>query len=150
MFCYYSIPHDTSVGYDGNNVFLIKGKHTDKESNKLLTSTELIIQKQYSSYLVSEKKQDASVLRAPKKRMLRVLISDYCNLKCEYCKVQPNIKYEKKSANYDKIKNQIEAFLDDSFEYPVSFNGKMRFKLSLSKSLTPKEVEAAVLADPNT
>ena len=39
---------------------------------------------------------------------------------------------------------------EDSFEYPVSFNGKMRFKLSLSKSLTPKEVEAAVLADPNT
>ena len=26
----------------------------------------------------------------------------------------------------------------------------MRFKINLSKSLSPKEVEAAVLADPNT
>lgn len=39
---------------------------------------------------------------------------------------------------------------EDTFEYPVSFNGKTRFKITLSKSLTPKEVEAAVLADPNT
>lgn len=40
--------------------------------------------------------------------------------------------------------------IEDTFEYPVSFNGKMRFKLPLSKSLTPKEVEAAVLANENT
>ena len=38
--------------------------------------------------------------------------------------------------------------VEDSFEYPVSFNGKMRFKKELSLSLSPKEVEAAVLADP--
>ena len=37
-----------------------------------------------------------------------------------------------------------------SVEYPVSFNGKVRFKKNLSASLTPKEVEAAVLADPTT
>ncbi|MCL1667857.1 leucine--tRNA ligase [Elizabethkingia ursingii] len=33
----------------------------------------------------------------------------------------------------------------DEIEYPVSFNGKMRFKASLSANLTPKEVEEAVL-----
>lgn len=33
----------------------------------------------------------------------------------------------------------------DEIEYPVSFNGKMRFKAALSASLTPKEVEEAVL-----
>ena len=38
--------------------------------------------------------------------------------------------------------------VEDSFEYPVSFNGKMRFKKELSLSLSLKEVEAAVLADP--
>ena len=37
-----------------------------------------------------------------------------------------------------------------SVEYPVSFNGKVRFKKNLPASLTPKEVEAAVLADPTT
>ncbi|MDX8566987.1 leucine--tRNA ligase [Elizabethkingia sp. HX XZB] len=33
----------------------------------------------------------------------------------------------------------------DEIEYPVSFNGKMRFKAALSANLTPKEVEEAVL-----
>ena len=39
---------------------------------------------------------------------------------------------------------------EDNVEYPVSFNGKVRFKKNLPASLTPKEVEAAVLADPTT
>ena len=39
-----------------------------------------------------------------------------------------------------------EAYLKDSeFEYPVSFNGKMRFKLSLSADLSKEEIEKAVL-----
>lgn len=42
-----------------------------------------------------------------------------------------------------------EAFLvEDNFTYPVSFNGKTRFMLSLPTTLTPQEVEAAVLAAP--
>ena len=43
------------------------------------------------------------------------------------------------------------AFLQEStFDYPVSFNGKMRFKLSLDLSLTATEVEAVVLSKPET
>ena len=39
-----------------------------------------------------------------------------------------------------------EVWLKDSeFDYPVSFNGKMRFKISLSTELTIDEVEKAVL-----
>lgn len=42
-----------------------------------------------------------------------------------------------------------EAFLvEDSHEYPVSINGKMRAKVSLSLSLSVAEVEKAALADP--
>lgn len=37
-----------------------------------------------------------------------------------------------------------EYTVEDMFEYPVSFNGKLRFKLTLSKSLNAKEVEEAV------
>ncbi len=43
-------------------------------------------------------------------------------------------------------KHEEKYLIDDSFEYPVSFNGKMRFKLELSTELGPTEVEAAVLA----
>ena len=42
-----------------------------------------------------------------------------------------------------------EAYLvEDNFTYPVSFNGKTRFMLSLPAMLTPQEVEAAVLSAP--
>ncbi len=40
-----------------------------------------------------------------------------------------------------------EAFLVEStFDYPVSFNGKMRFKVNLSLSMSPKEIEDHVLS----
>ena len=38
-------------------------------------------------------------------------------------------------------------FREDTFEYPVSFNGKLRFKTELSLSLEKEEIEAAVLND---
>lgn len=42
-----------------------------------------------------------------------------------------------------------ESYLvEDSFTYPVSFNGKTRFTLDLPASLTAQEIEAAALASP--
>jgi leucyl-tRNA synthetase len=41
-----------------------------------------------------------------------------------------------------------EAFLiEDSFEYPISFNGKLRFKLSFPTDTPVADIEKAVLAD---
>jgi leucyl-tRNA synthetase, eubacterial and mitochondrial family len=55
------------------------------------------------------------------------------------------------SITYAKFPEYVEAYtVEDSVEYPVSFNGKMRFKISLPKSMAPKDVEAAVLADANS
>ncbi|MBQ6870957.1 MAG: leucine--tRNA ligase [Bacteroidales bacterium] len=55
------------------------------------------------------------------------------------------------SISYAKFPEYIEAYtIENSFEYPVSFNGKMRFKLELSRSLSPKEVEEIVRANENT
>ena len=46
-----------------------------------------------------------------------------------------------------KTTNVALKYLKESdFEYPVSFNGKMRFKLPLAATLSAKEVEEAVLA----
>jgi leucyl-tRNA synthetase len=36
--------------------------------------------------------------------------------------------------------------MESAYEYPVSFNGKMRFKVNLSLSMTSKEIEEHVLA----
>jgi leucyl-tRNA synthetase len=44
-----------------------------------------------------------------------------------------------------------EAFLvDDNVNYPVSFNGKVKFTLELAATLTPQEVEAIVRANEQT
>ncbi|MFN4298230.1 MAG: leucine--tRNA ligase [Thermaurantimonas sp.] len=43
-----------------------------------------------------------------------------------------------------------EILVEDAFEYPVSFNGKTRFNIVLSKSLSTKEIEEAVLTEPKT
>jgi len=43
-----------------------------------------------------------------------------------------------------------EYLVESSKEYPVSFNGKMRFKIELPMDLTVAEIEAAVMADART
>ncbi len=43
-------------------------------------------------------------------------------------------------------KHDEEYLTDDTFEYPVSFNGKMRFKVEVPADLSPAEIEAEVLA----
>lgn len=40
--------------------------------------------------------------------------------------------------------------VEDEIQYPVSFNGKMRFKLALPADMNPKQVEEAVMAEPKT
>ncbi|WP_251623493.1 leucine--tRNA ligase [Odoribacter lunatus] len=39
---------------------------------------------------------------------------------------------------------------EDSFDYPVSFNGKVRFKLNMPLSATNAEIEATITAAPET
>ncbi len=41
-------------------------------------------------------------------------------------------------------------FVESTYEYPISFNGKMRFKIPLSLSLTKEEVEKEVLKNKKT
>ncbi len=43
-----------------------------------------------------------------------------------------------------------EYLVENTFEYPISFNGKMRFKLTLPLDLTPSEIEQAVLQAPES
>ncbi len=44
-----------------------------------------------------------------------------------------------------------EKFLaEEAFDYPISFNGKVRFKLSISLSASPADIESLVKAAPET
>jgi leucyl-tRNA synthetase len=55
------------------------------------------------------------------------------------------------SLSYAKFPEFNESYLvEANTSYPVSFNGKMRFKIELPTTLNPKEVEAEVLAYEQT
>jgi len=43
-----------------------------------------------------------------------------------------------------------EYTIENTFNYPVSFNGKMRFQLELSLNLSVPEIEQALLKTPET
>ena len=63
---------------------------------------------------------------------------------------------EKIPASYKSINTAIwpefkaEYLVDDAFAYPVSFNGKMKFKLELPLTLDIQEVEAAAMSHADT
>lgn len=93
--------------------------------------------------LTTEKSSNAQVLEG-----LLVLTSPYA----------PHFAEElwKKLGHSDSITREAWPTYDEkhleeaNFEYPVSFNGKTRFKLSLSVEMGAKEVEAAVMALADT
>ncbi len=62
-----------------------------------------------------------------------------------------NMLGNKMSLAYEPFPEFNEEYLkEDNFEYPVSFNGKMRFNLSLPVSLSKEEIIKTVMADERT
>jgi len=58
---------------------------------------------------------------------------------------------EKESISYATFPTfNPEYLVESSFEYPVSFNGKMRFKLELPLALGVPEIEKEVMAHEST
>lgn len=76
---------------------------------------------------------------------LAVLISPYAPHICEELW---SLLGNAESIDFAPFPALNEAYLvEDEIEYPVSFNGKMRFKLSLSAELSKEEIEEIVMKD---
>ncbi|SDE66636.1 leucine--tRNA ligase [Riemerella columbipharyngis] len=76
---------------------------------------------------------------------LAVIISPYAPHICEELW---HLSGHKTSVEYEPFPMLDESYLvEDEIEYPVSFNGKMRFKLPLSASLSKEEIEEIALKD---
>jgi leucyl-tRNA synthetase len=58
---------------------------------------------------------------------------------------EPGSLYE---ASYPEF--NPDYLIESDYEYPVSFNGKMRFKVTLPMALTIEEIQAAILSQPET
>ncbi len=57
----------------------------------------------------------------------------------------------KESISYTRFPEFNEEFVrENTFNYPVSFNGKLRFQLELPNGISAQEAEAAVLAAPES
>ena len=77
--------------------------------------------------------------------LLAVLISPYAPHVCEELW---SLLGNAESIDFAPFPALNEAYLvEDEIEYPVSFNGKMRFKLSLSAELSKEEIEEIVMKD---
>jgi len=79
---------------------------------------------------------------------LAVIISPYAPHICEEVW---NLLGHQSSIEFEKFPVLNEEYLvEDEIEYPVSFNGKMKFKLALPATLSPKEIEDLVMAEEKT
>lgn len=76
---------------------------------------------------------------------LAVIISPYAPHICEELW---NLLGHNESIEFEKFPELDESnLIEDEIQYPVSFNGKVRFKISLAATLLPKEVEDIVMID---
>ena len=51
---------------------------------------------------------------------------------------------------FSSFPDYIESYLQDNTKiYPVSINGKLKYKIELSTDLTKQEIEKAILSDEN-
>lgn len=141
--------------HDADNNFVVTEGEADKKALKTLHKTIKKIQEDLERFsfntavsnfmiatneLTEQKCNNKAVLSE-----LLILVSSYA----------PHIAEElwAKLGNTESItKASFPTFnptflVEANFEYPVSFNGKMRFKLSLPTEMSKEDVEAAVLAD---
>jgi leucyl-tRNA synthetase len=76
---------------------------------------------------------------------LAVIISPYAPHICEELW---SLLGHNESIEFEKFPELDESYLiEDEIQYPVSFNGKVKFKISLAATLSPKEVEDIIMID---
>jgi leucyl-tRNA synthetase len=79
---------------------------------------------------------------------LTILLSPYAPHIAEELWSKLNMDGSVSSQNFPTVDERY--LVEDSFSYPVSFNGKMRFKIDLPVSLSNQEIEAEVMAHDKT
>ena len=117
---------------------LIKKFETDIQSFSFNTSV--------SSFMIAV--NDLQKLKCNKRAILEplaIIISPYAPHICE--ELWKVLGHEN-SVEFQKFPELVESYLvEDEIEYPISINGKMKFKLLLSANLSIEEVEKCALED---
>lgn len=120
---------------------LIKKVNYDLENFSFNTSV--------SSFMIAV--NDLQKLKCNKRAILEplaVLVSPYAPHICEELW---QVLGHRESIEFVPFPELNEAYLvEDEIEYPVSFNGKMRFKISLTADLNPQQIEEIIMKDERT
>ena len=140
--------------FDGDTFSVSEGEPTKEELKILHTLIKKVIydienfsfNTSVSQFMIAV--NELQKLKCNKKAILEplaVLISPYAPHVCEELW---SLLGNAGSIDFAPFPALNEAYLvEDEIEYPVSFNGKMRFKLSLSAELSKEEIEEIVMKD---
>ena len=141
-----------------NETFLVSDQTPGKESLKVLHKTIKKVEEDIKDFsfntsvstfmiavneLSSQKCNSREVLES-----LVILISPYAPHIAE--ELWQKLGYKESVSNAPFPKFDVINLVEDNKEYPISFNGKMRFTLELPLDLSKEEIESAVMAHEKT
>jgi len=143
--------------YNNENTFLVSDEEPGEEENKILHKTikkigedieRFSFNTSVSAFMICV--NSLTEIKCNKRKILEkllVILSPFAPHICEELWEQLGNNSSISSAKFPEYN---ETFLEESsFNYPVSFNGKLRFKIDLSLDMSTEEIEKAVLSDIN-
>lgn len=143
--------------FDGDNINISEEEPSKEEYKILHTLIKKVVydiehfsfNTSVSSFMIAI--NDLQKLKCNKRAILEplaIIISPYAPHICEELW---QILGHSSSIEHVKFPELNEKYLiEDEIEYPVSFNGKMRFKISLSSNLTAPQIEEIIMRDERT
>ena len=94
---------------------------------------------------------ELSALKCNKKEIIEPIVVLLSPFAPHICEELWNRLGHNESISFATFPEYVEAYtVENTFEYPVSFNGKMRFKMTFPKDMPIKEVEKGVIENPQT
>ena len=94
---------------------------------------------------------ELSALKCNKREIIEPIVVLLSPFAPHICEELWNRLGHKESISFATFPEYVEAYtVENTFEYPVSFNGKMRFKMTFPKDMPIKEVEKGVIENPQT
>lgn len=94
---------------------------------------------------------ELSALKCNKREIIEPIVVLLSPFAPHICEELWNRLGHNESISFATFPEYVEVYtVENTFEYPVSFNGKMRFKMTFPKDMPIKEVEKGVIENPQT
>ena len=94
---------------------------------------------------------ELSALKCNKREIIEPVVVLLSPFAPHICEELWNRLGHNESISFATFPEYVEAYtVENTFEYPISFNGKMRFKMTFPKDMPIKEVEKGVIENPQT